>query len=235
MASYRWIFFDLFDTLCTVDEERYYEGKRRAAEVAGVDAEAFLDAWRSTSKAASVGRLRTPFERAAVALQALGVRDRTAVADVARLDVETIQESVFFYEGARETLQVLRERGFQLGLISNATATTAFAVASLRLRDRLDLLVFSYEVGLVKPDLGIFELALSRASCPAGEALFVGDGANGELDAAAALGLATLCLDHPLKAHSFRDSQTLSGPGHPRVTAFADLVVLPDLQGPHAQ
>ena len=37
MPPYRWVFFDLFDTLCTVDEEVYYEGKRAAAEVAGLD------------------------------------------------------------------------------------------------------------------------------------------------------------------------------------------------------
>lgn len=227
----RWIFFDLFDTLATVDEEVYYAGKRAAAEGAGVPFEAFLRVWRETSAEASVGRLRTPFERAFKALSALGVSDRAAAAEVARLDVETIQKCVRLYDGGEECLKSLRERGFRLGLISNATATTAFVVSPLRLRELLDLLVFSYEAGVVKPDRAIFDRALARASCRAEEALFVGDGANRELDAARDLGFGTLWMDHPVKAHSFRDPDGLSSPDHPRVASFSELLRFPALQG----
>jgi putative hydrolase of the HAD superfamily len=229
---YRWIFFDLFDTLCTVDEPAYYEGKRRAAEAAGVSHDAFLKAWRATAADASTGRIRHPFERAQRALDALGVKDRTAVVQVAKLDVETIQECVRFYEGAPEALGTLKGRGFSLGLISNATSTTAFVVTQLRLRDFLQLLVFSYEVGSTKPEPKIFETALARAVCPAHEALFVGDGANQELDAAGALGMGVLCMDHPVKAHSFRSAEALSSPDHVKVSGFGDLLARRDLQQP---
>ncbi|MEW5764676.1 MAG: HAD family hydrolase [Acidobacteriota bacterium] len=224
MAPFSWIFFDLFDTLCTVDETVYYAGKRAAAEAAGVDPEAFLGAWASTSAEASIGRIKTPFDRAAKALAKLGVFDRTAVGEVARRDVETILASVVYYEGAPECLAALRSRGFRLGLISNATATTAFVVGPLKLRERLDLLVFSYEAGVVKPDPAIFRKALERSGADASRSLFVGDGANHELDAARALGWSTLCMDHPRKALSFRDPDGLSGPDHPRVTSFPDLL-----------
>jgi len=229
-ARYRWVFFDLFDTLCAVDEAVYYAGKRKAAEAAGVEPEAFLQAWRGTGADASVGRIKHPFERAQRTLETLGVKDRTPVVQVATLDVETIQECVHFYDGAQAALGELKVRGFSLGLISNATFTTAFVVAPLKLRDYLQILVFSYEVGSVKPDHAIFEAALTRAACPAHEALFVGDGANRELDAAAALGMGALCLDHPTKAHTFRNSETLSGPQHPKVRDFTELLLLPELQ-----
>jgi len=230
MVPPAWVFFDLFDTLATVEEETYYAGKRASAEAAGVPYDAFLEAWRRTSPLASVGRLRTPFDRALEALRALGVTDRAAAAEVARLDVETIQRCVRLYDGAEACLKRLRERGFRLGLISNATATTAFVVTSLRLREFLDLLVFSYEAGAVKPDPAIFQRALSRASCRAEEALFVGDGANRELDAARDLGFATVQMDHPVKALSFRDPDGLSSPDHPRVASFEELLRLPFLQ-----
>lgn len=232
MGPFRWIFFDLFDTLCTVDEDVYYKGKRAAAEAAGLDYGAFLAAWSDTSQEASVGRLKTPYARAEKALETLGVRDRRAVAEVARLDVETIQACVVYYDGAEEALEALRARGFSLGLISNATATTAFAIGPLRLRNRLDSLVFSYEVGATKPDPAIFEMALQKAGCGPAEALFIGDGANHELDAARGLGLGTLCMDHPNKAHSFRNPETVSGPGHAAVHSFAELLDLPELAGP---
>lgn len=215
-----------------MDEEAYYAGKRRAAEAAGLDPDDFMAAWRGTAADASVGRLRSPFDRAQRALESLGVRDRPAIVQVANLDIETIQACVFFYDGAREALAELRERGFRLGLISNATATTAFAVAPLKLRERLDLLVFSYEAGAAKPDPAIFQAALKRSGCPAHEALFVGDGANRELDAAKALGFAALCMDHALKAHTFRKAELLSSESHPKVSGFAQLLALPELAAP---
>lgn len=234
MNRFEWVFFDLFDTLCTVEEPVYFEGKRRTAEALGVEFEAFMKAWRSTSPDASTGVLKTPFDRAVRALETLGVRDRGAAMEAARLDVETIQRSVYLYDGAEECLKVLRDRGFKLGLISNATATTAFIVGPLKLRESLDLLVFSYETRCAKPAPEIYLKALDRAVAKAGEALFVGDGANRELDAAVELGMAAICINHPVKAHAFRDPNGLSKPTHPKVGGFDELLALPDLQSPKA-
>lgn len=231
---YRWVFFDLFDTLCAVDEAVYYEGKRQAAEAARVEPDAFLKAWRGTAAEASTGRIKHPFERAQKALETLGIKDRMSIVQVAKLDVETIQECVHFYDGAADALGELKSRGFSLGLISNATSTTAFIVAPLKLREYLQLLVFSYEVGSVKPDRGIFQAALRKAACMPQEALFVGDGANRELDTAAEMGMAVVCIDHSQKAHTFRNSETLSSPQHPKVKDFAELLALPELQKPFA-
>ncbi len=232
MNRYEWVYFDLFDTLCTVDEPVYFDGKRRTANALGVDFDAFMSAWRGTSREASTGLLKTPFDRAMKALEAIGRADRGAAMEAARLDVETIQKSVRLYDGAAECLETLRARGFKLGLISNATTTTAFIVAPLRLRERLDLLVFSYEARCAKPDPAIYQKALDRAATKAADAVFVGDGANRELDAAKDLGLSVVCLDHPVKAHSFRDRNGLSRPTHPKVGGFAELLALPDLQAP---
>lgn len=232
MGRFQWLFFDLFDTLCALDESLYFEGKHKAAEAAGLPFDAFMAAWRDTAKRAGTGLLKDPFERASEALKACGVEERSAVMEVARLDIDTIQRSVSYYPGAAEALGALRGLGFRLGLISNATATTAFIIRPLHLRDRLDLLVFSYEEGVAKPDPEIFRRALSRAGCPEDRALFIGDGANGELDAAAGLGMATLRLDHAKKAETFRDPGRLSGPGHRCVTSFNELMALLDLQEP---
>jgi putative hydrolase of the HAD superfamily len=234
MPPYRWVFFDLFDTLCTVDEPVYYAGKRTAAEAAGLEYDAFMAAWSSTSQDASVGKLKTPYARAEQALAGLGVSDRRAVAEVARLDVETIQACVLYYDGAQDALRTLRERGFSLGLISNATATTAFAIGPLGLRNMLDTLVFSYEVGATKPDPAIYRTAFQRSGCPPKSGLFIGDGANRELDAARSLGMDTLCMNHPVKAQSFRNPDTASDPSHPEVRSFAELLALADLSEPVA-
>jgi putative hydrolase of the HAD superfamily len=227
MAGFRWIFFDLFDTLCFVDEDLYYGGKRESAEAAGLPFEGFMEAWKGTSPEASVGKLRDPFSRASAALKRLGIEDRIVAAEVARMDIETIQKCVEFYPGATDALAALRSTGFLLGLISNATATTAFVLGPLHMRDRLDKLVFSYEVGAVKPDRAIFDRALERSGARPEESLFVGDGANHELDAARELGFATLRIDHPIKGETFRNPGTLSTGDHPVVRSFEEMLSLP--------
>lgn len=229
-AHFRWLFFDLFDTLVALNEAPYFEGKRLAAEAAGVEYGAFMAAWRATGKRASIGEIPDPYSRATEALKACGVTERKKIAEVSRLDVETIARCVHFYDGATDALASLRSLGFGLGLVSNATATTAFIVSPLRLRERLDLLLFSYEAKALKPEPVIYQKALARAGCAPAEALFIGDGANRELDGARDAGMATLCLDHPQKADSFRDRGNLSSSTHPRVTSFAELVALPELQ-----
>ena len=136
---------------------RLLRGKRAAAEAAGLDYGAFLAAWSDTSQEASVGKLKTPFARAEQGpARRSGVRDRRAVAEVARLDVETIQACVYYYEGAEEAMEDPPGAGFSLGLISNATATTAFAIGPLRPEKHAGRLVFSYEVGATKPDPAIY-------------------------------------------------------------------------------
>ena len=225
-SGVRWIFFDLFDTLCTVDEEAYFDGKRQASDAIGIPFNDFMQAWRDTARDASIGAIPNPFLRSKTVLSILGIPDRALASVVARLDIETVQNCVFYYPDVEDSLQILRERGFSLGLISNATATTAFVVSRLRLREKLDRLVFSYEVGLMKPDERIYRLALERAPAAPETSLFVGDGASRELDGARSAGMRTLLMDQPEKAESFRDPDELSSGDHPSVESFQELLDL---------
>ncbi|MCX7830974.1 MAG: HAD family hydrolase [Acidobacteria bacterium] len=224
MKNIKWLFFDLFDTIVYVDEEIYYKGKREAAELAGIDADDFISAWRSTSEDALLGKLKDPFQRATEALKRMGITDRHISAKIAIYDIETLQRCVSFYDGATETLSVLREKGFNLALLSNATATTAFILAPLHLRDRFDQLILSYEIGLKKPDPQFFKIALERTNAKKEESIFIGDGANRELDAAREAGILTIRINHPNKAHTFMDKSNLSSSDHFEVKSFTELL-----------
>jgi putative hydrolase of the HAD superfamily len=232
MQKYRWLFFDLFDTLVLVNEKVYYEGKKESAELVGLNPEKFISAWRSTSDDALVGKLRDPFQRATAALKILGVENRSLSAKIAMYDIEILQRCVSFYEGATEALAALRDSGFNLALLSNATATTAFILSSLHLRDRFEQLILSYEIGCKKPDIKYFEKALERTQAAAAESLFIGDGANRELDAARAAGFHTLRMNHSVKAHTFMDKDNLSSADHEEVRSFKDLLELEELRKP---
>lgn len=75
-------------------------------------------------------------------------------------------------------LDVLRDRGLKTGLVSNAFDPPALLhrdLESMGLGSRLDVAVFSSEVGMRKPHPTIFEAALGRLGVDPAHTLFVGD------------------------------------------------------------
>jgi putative hydrolase of the HAD superfamily len=91
-------------------------------------------------------------------------------------------------------LEALRERGLKLGLVSNAFDPPQLLhrdLAELGIAERLDVALFSSEVGRRKPDPEIFRRALDALDVGASEALFVGDTLGSDIAGAAALGMRT--------------------------------------------
>ncbi|HET8528831.1 MAG TPA: HAD family hydrolase [Gaiellaceae bacterium] len=91
-------------------------------------------------------------------------------------------------------LESLRDRGLKLGLVSNAIDPPDLLhrdLADLGVAERLDVAVFSSEVGRRKPDAAIFERALDALGVAPERALFVGDRLEADVGGAAALGMAT--------------------------------------------
>ncbi|MGC4757854.1 HAD family hydrolase [Micromonospora trifolii] len=88
-----------------------------------------------------------------------------------------------------DVLDALRDDGRPLALISNATSETAEAWPHSPLARRFDVAVFSCEVGLAKPSPAIYRIAAERLGVAPAECVFIGDGADGELAGAAAVGM----------------------------------------------
>jgi len=90
------------------------------------------------------------------------------------------------------TLQTLKERGFRLGLISNADVMEAAAWEGSPMAALFDMVLFSCDVGFAKPDREIYEHCLEALGLPAKHCVFVGDGGSGELPGARRAGLKTI-------------------------------------------
>ena len=91
-------------------------------------------------------------------------------------------------------LETLRERGLKLGLVSNAIDPPDLLhrdLAELGVAERLDVAVFSSEVGRRKPDPAIFERALDALGVAPERALMVGDKVAIDVAGAKALGMHT--------------------------------------------
>jgi HAD superfamily hydrolase (TIGR01549 family) len=108
-----------------------------------------------------------------------------------------MQMAYYCPETGCQTLRALRARGYGLGLITNRENAENFyaLVDRLGLRLCFDLLVVAGEVGVSKPDTGIFRVALERAGVTAQEALYVGDNYWADVVGARRAGIPPVLLD----------------------------------------
>jgi putative hydrolase of the HAD superfamily len=91
-------------------------------------------------------------------------------------------------------LETLRGLGLKLGVVSNAIDPPGLLhrdLEQLGVAERVDIAVFSSEVGLRKPHPAIFERALADLGVAASAALFVGDSLAADIAGAAAVGMHT--------------------------------------------
>ncbi len=91
-----------------------------------------------------------------------------------------------------DTLQKLKLKDIKLGLISNADCIDCKYWNQSPLFKYFDDSIFSCNVGLLKPDRQIYELAMQRLNVFPEQCLFVGDGGSNELCGAKKAGMSTV-------------------------------------------
>jgi putative hydrolase of the HAD superfamily len=190
MLAGRFVVFDLFHTLVHgADDER----ERVVGEMAGmlgVDPDAFRGAYRDSWTERLVqwsveetirilaARLGTTLTDDDAVARAAAHRRGLAARVLASVDPGTLQ-----------VLDELRAGGARLALVSNATAEAAEAWSSCALARRFDVAVFSCVLGVGKPDPRIYLAAAEGLGVGPEACEYVGDGADGELAGAAAVGM----------------------------------------------
>ena len=86
-------------------------------------------------------------------------------------------------------LDYLRSRDLRLGIVSNCFAEDVAAWPQCSLASHFDCTVFSFQVGIAKPDPEIYVEATRRLRVDVSEVWFIGDGSHGELSGAEQAGL----------------------------------------------
>ena len=124
-----------------------------------------------------------------------GVADEALIAAAHEIFRHEWFEQMVLYEDAPPTLEALRTR-YRLGLITNGPSEIQQRkIERFGLRNYLDVLIVSEEVGLAKPDPAIFALALEQLGVGPAAALFVGDSPEHDLRGAAAAGIAYIWMN----------------------------------------
>lgn len=187
-SPYKVIFFDLFHTLINVTTAPGASG-RNTADILGVgrdewNAACFSPAHNITGESTQVEVIRSlahsldptiPIEKINDAAE-----ERQRRLDHALLHIE---------EEVLEVLARLRESGFRLCLISNASTGEVSAWPRSPLSELIHEAVFSCHCGWCKPQPEIYHHAMQRMDVTVEEALFVGDGGSEEHKGARQVGL----------------------------------------------
>src|SRR2546426_5330032 len=103
---HRALLFDLFDTLCRIDETVYRQGKAEAARLLGLPLPSFLSAWIAAGDLAQTGVLPDVAARVRHTTSALGAPapDASTIAQVVRVEESTLFAATSLYPDALPAL-----------------------------------------------------------------------------------------------------------------------------------
>ncbi|HCT78131.1 MAG TPA: haloacid dehalogenase [Micromonosporaceae bacterium] len=114
--------------------------------------------------------------------------------------------------GVFEVLDLLRERGFRLGLLSDCSSELYERWPQSSFAARFDATVFSWQEGYRKPDARLYATAAARLGVAAGDCWYVGDGGSREHQGALTAGMRPVLITNanlPDVAHYRDDPDTL--------------------------
>jgi len=108
-----------------------------------------------------------------------------------------------------DVLRALRERGFTLGIVSNADGRVASTLAAKGTAEYFTAVIDSHIVGVEKPEARIFEIALERCNASPEDTIFIGDIYEIDIRGARNAGLTPLLLD-PLGGYPSVDCRRIA-------------------------
>lgn len=214
LSHMRTVFFDLFETLVTENHPEWF-GHPSLAQRLGIGEELCRREWRARYEERMTGAISDHGTVLREICIAAGIRPPEQ--EIQRLVEERIEAKARPFlrvdVGIVEMLEELRRRRLQVGVITNCTCEEAAAWASSPLASLVDVAIFSYEVGVIKPQPEIYTFACNRLKAVPEDACFVGDGGSDELRGAQAVGL------HPIWATWFIEAWPFDWIGHVAATA----------------
>jgi putative hydrolase of the HAD superfamily len=194
----RAVIFDLFGTL-TEDFAAAF-GRHSTDFVAALDVphEPFMHMWRQTLEERTIGKFQSVEASIEHVCEAIGVHvSAQMMAEAVAIRVEQIKSMLQPKSDAIGTIRQLKTRGYKIGLLSNCSIEIPILWPEIEFAPLFDSAVFSSRERLKKPDPRIYSLVCDRLGVTAGNCLYVADGENYELAAAARVGLRPVLIRNP--------------------------------------
>lgn len=184
----RAVIFDMFETLITHYHSPLYFGAQMA-EDAGIPEDRFQALWHPTEYERTIGKL-TFEEVLEMILRENHCYSETLLKRIVEKRIAAKEECFkHLHSEIIPMLSTLIKRGLLIGLISNCFSEEAEVIRRSELFPYFDTINLSYELGIPKPDEGIFQRCMDDLSVKAEECIYVGDGGSNELETARKLGM----------------------------------------------
>jgi len=187
------VIFDLFETLITEWGKPKYT-TRKIADDLNIDYPTFRKEWSSLHTDMYSGRLSSTTQVYKRILDNLGItRDENLLADVTKRR-DSCKKACFENIDPRiiDMLEALKTSGYHIGLISNCSYEEIDGLKDCALYPFFDAVVLSCEIGIVKPDVEIYNYCLKLMCVEYSECFYIGDGGSNELWGAEQAGLTPL-------------------------------------------
>jgi putative hydrolase of the HAD superfamily len=174
-VSYHAVLFDPFDTLLYTIPAPNRGRAFALLESLGISEDDWRRGWRASFDVAVRGQTADMAERVALTLREAGVAPLPP--ETVRLLVSLLETraTAALYDDVPGTIAALRTRGYRVGLISNLTTEEKGIVDEFNLRSLFDVAVVSYEIGMAKPEAGVFLHAAERLGLAPEGCVFVDD------------------------------------------------------------
>ena len=184
------VIFDLFGTLVDDFAASIGSANTDLAVPLGVPSEPFAKAWRQTSEMRVNGTFQTVEAAMEYVCHAIGApitpqRMKNAV----EIRLQQIRRGLQPKPDALTTLRQLKDTGHKIGLLSNCSIEIPILWPETEFASLVDPAIFSSRERLKKPDPRIYSLTYERLGVAPEDCLYVADGENYELAAAAGVGL----------------------------------------------
>lgn len=201
--KYRAVIFDLFGTLIDDFGASARSVVTEMAAALGLPHEQFTSAWNETLEMRIVGDFQTVEANIEYVLNAMNEHARVEqVQKAVEIRMKCMGRVLQPKPDAISTLAQLKSRGFKLGLISNASIEIPLLWAETAFADLIDEPIFSSRARMKKPDTRIYRIACNRLSVSPECCLYVGDGEDHELTAAAKVGLNPVLIQTSTKQNT---------------------------------
>jgi putative hydrolase of the HAD superfamily len=190
------VLFDLFHTLACVPPPGEC-GEPPLSEILGVSEEEWRRRfYEEDTFGRAIGRVRDGVEAMTLVTHSIdpsvtqerilaAVESRRRRFEMALLHIE---------KATLQALDRLKAAGIRTAIVSDAGADDVECWALSPLAKRIDAVVFSYDIGVRKPDARIYEKALKAINAPPHDAIFVGDGGSDEHNGARSVGMTTVLV-----------------------------------------
>lgn len=220
------VIFDLFGTLVndfgspggTVHMEKM-------AAALGAPSEQFKSLWAQTTQMRIIGAFDTVEANLDYVCRSMSITPAfEQIRHAVEIRMQHVRQALQPRPDAVETLSHLKEAGYRTGLVSNCSIEIPILWLETAFASLIETAVFSSRERLKKPDTRMYDLACERLGVAPGSCLYIADGEDHELSAAARVGLHPVLLRTSPPKSSRRSHQEAEEWQGPRIDNLMEIV-----------